>query len=285
MYSRASRRTGEERGRPVRQHSAGGGKDVARGDRLLERAGHRRGADRGLSRAPVHSGFYGPGTSLRLDLPGGEHVEAIRGRKFPIVGSGGGIWSFVHIEDAAEATAIAVERGAPGVYNIVDDQPAAVRDWLPEAARALGGSARCGCRGGSADHGRRGGDGDDDGGPRRLEREGKARARLDASPSEPRRLARGGGLSGLGRQGLDQLAQLVRSRDRRQDRQRDPAGDELVQAARICSGLPRMNMSSISSQARLARRALGPWPPTPRTSRRWPRGGRASGRTRRTPGR
>ena len=79
------------------------------------------------------------GTSLRLDLPGGEHVEAIRGRKFPIVGGGGGIWSFVHIEDAAEATAIAVERGVPGVYNIVDDQPAAVRDWLPEAARALGG--------------------------------------------------------------------------------------------------------------------------------------------------
>ena len=86
-----------------------------------------------------YGGFYGPGTSLRLDPPGGEHVEAIRGRKFPIVGSGGGIWSFVHIEDAAEATAIAVERGAPGVYNIVDDHPAAVRDWLPAAARALGG--------------------------------------------------------------------------------------------------------------------------------------------------
>jgi nucleoside-diphosphate-sugar epimerase len=85
-----------------------------------------------------YGGFYGPGTSLQLDPPAGEQVEAIRGRKFPIVGGGGGVWSFVHIEDAAEATAIAIERGAPGIYNIVDDQPAAVRDWLPEFARQLG---------------------------------------------------------------------------------------------------------------------------------------------------
>jgi nucleoside-diphosphate-sugar epimerase len=85
-----------------------------------------------------YGGFYGPGTSLQLDPPSGEHVEAIRGRKFPIVGSGGGIWSFVHIEDAAEATTIAIERGEPGIYNVVDDDPAAVRDWLPEAARELG---------------------------------------------------------------------------------------------------------------------------------------------------
>lgn len=97
-----------------------------------------------LGAAPIaglalrYGGFYGPGTSLELDPPGGEHVEAIRGRKFPIVGNGCGIWSFVHIEDAAEATAIAVERGEPGVYNVVDDDPAAVRDWLPEAARELG---------------------------------------------------------------------------------------------------------------------------------------------------
>ena len=85
-----------------------------------------------------YGGFYGPGTSLQLDPPGGEHVEAIRHRKFPIVGGGTGIWSFVHIEDAAEATAIAVERGAPGVYNVVDDNPSAVKEWLPEAARELG---------------------------------------------------------------------------------------------------------------------------------------------------
>jgi nucleoside-diphosphate-sugar epimerase len=85
-----------------------------------------------------YGGFDGPGTSLQFDPPAGEQTEAIRGRKFPIVGSGAGILSFVHIEDAAEATAIAVERGAPGVYNVVDDNPAPVRDWLPEAARELG---------------------------------------------------------------------------------------------------------------------------------------------------
>jgi nucleoside-diphosphate-sugar epimerase len=85
-----------------------------------------------------YGGFYGPGTSLQLDPPAGEQIEAIRDRKFPIVGDGSGILSFIHIEDAAEATAIAVERGAPGVYNVVDDNPAPVRDWLPEAARRLG---------------------------------------------------------------------------------------------------------------------------------------------------
>jgi nucleoside-diphosphate-sugar epimerase len=85
-----------------------------------------------------YGGFYGPGTSLQLDPPAGEHVEAIRGRKFPMVGNGEGVWSFVHIADAAEATAIAIERGKPGIYNVVDDNPAAVKDWLPEAARKLG---------------------------------------------------------------------------------------------------------------------------------------------------
>ncbi len=85
-----------------------------------------------------YGGFYGPGTSFQWDPPAGEQTEAIRDRKFPIVGGGTGILSFIHIEDAAEATAIAVERGAPGVYNIVDDDPAPVHDWLPEAARELG---------------------------------------------------------------------------------------------------------------------------------------------------
>ena len=84
-----------------------------------------------------YGGFYGPGTSITLE-PEGEHVEAIRKRKFPIVGDGGGVWSFVHIADAAEATAIAIERGTPGVYNVVDDEPSPVRDWLPEVAAALG---------------------------------------------------------------------------------------------------------------------------------------------------
>ena len=84
-----------------------------------------------------YGGFYGPGTSLSLD-PVGEHVEAIRKRRFPIVGDGAGVWSFVHIADAAEATVAAVERGGAGTLNVVDDDPAAVRAWLPYAAETLG---------------------------------------------------------------------------------------------------------------------------------------------------
>jgi nucleoside-diphosphate-sugar epimerase len=83
-----------------------------------------------------YGGFYGPGTSL--DGGAGEYAELIRRRRFPVVGDGGGVWSFVHIEDAAEATALAVERGRPGIYNVVDDEPAPVREWLPHLARALG---------------------------------------------------------------------------------------------------------------------------------------------------
>jgi nucleoside-diphosphate-sugar epimerase len=84
-----------------------------------------------------YGGFYGPGTSLGPD--GGEHTETIRRRRFPVVGKGGGVWSFVHIEDAAEATVAAVERGRRGIYNIVDDDPAAVAEWLPAVAAAVGG--------------------------------------------------------------------------------------------------------------------------------------------------
>ena len=83
-----------------------------------------------------YGGFYGPGTSLSAE--GGEQVKQIRERKVPVVGDGGGIWSFVHIEDAADATAAAVTRGRPGIYNIVDDDPAPVAEWLPAAASAVG---------------------------------------------------------------------------------------------------------------------------------------------------
>ena len=82
-----------------------------------------------------YGSLYGPGTSIAGD---GDIVEMVRGRRMPIVGGGTGIWSFVHIEDAAAATAAAVERGSPGVYNIVDDDPARVSVWLPELARAVG---------------------------------------------------------------------------------------------------------------------------------------------------
>jgi nucleoside-diphosphate-sugar epimerase len=82
-----------------------------------------------------YGNFYGPGTSM---APDGEHFEMIGKRKFPVVGSGAGVWSFIHIEDAAEATAAAIERGNRGIYNIVDDEPAAVAEWLPVLASALG---------------------------------------------------------------------------------------------------------------------------------------------------
>jgi nucleoside-diphosphate-sugar epimerase len=84
-----------------------------------------------------YGGFYGPGTAISLD-PDAQMAAPIRKRRFPIVGGGGGVWSHVHIEDAAAATAIAVERGQPGIYNVVDDEPAPVREWLPVLASALG---------------------------------------------------------------------------------------------------------------------------------------------------
>jgi nucleoside-diphosphate-sugar epimerase len=83
-----------------------------------------------------YGGFYGPGTSISL-APDAVMAGPIRKRRFPIVGDGGGVWSHVHIEDAAAATAVAVERGHPGVYNVVDDDPAPVREWLPALASAL----------------------------------------------------------------------------------------------------------------------------------------------------
>jgi nucleoside-diphosphate-sugar epimerase len=82
-----------------------------------------------------YGAFYGPGTSL---APGEEQFELIRRRRFPLVGDGGGVWSFIHIADAAEATVAAVEHGMRGVYNVVDDDPAPVAEWLPELARTLG---------------------------------------------------------------------------------------------------------------------------------------------------
>ncbi|WP_255474534.1 NAD(P)-dependent oxidoreductase [Micromonospora sp. AMSO31t] len=82
-----------------------------------------------------YGAFYGPGTSMG---PGSEQLEMIRKRRFPVVGDGGGVWSFVHIADAAEATVAAVENGGRGVYNIVDDDPAPVAEWLPELAAMLG---------------------------------------------------------------------------------------------------------------------------------------------------
>jgi nucleoside-diphosphate-sugar epimerase len=79
--------------------------------------------------------LYGPGTSM---APGEEQFELVRRRKFPLVGDGGGVWSFIHIADAAEATVAAIEHGTRGVYNVVDDDPATVAEWLPALAAELG---------------------------------------------------------------------------------------------------------------------------------------------------
>jgi nucleoside-diphosphate-sugar epimerase len=84
-----------------------------------------------------YGGFYGPGTSVTSD-PHAEMVEPILKRKFPVIGNGSGVWSFVHIGDAAAATVAAIERGEPGIYNVVDDEPAPVREWLPALASAIG---------------------------------------------------------------------------------------------------------------------------------------------------
>jgi nucleoside-diphosphate-sugar epimerase len=82
-----------------------------------------------------YGGFYGPGTSLG---EGGVYLHAVRRRQFPIVAGGMGVWSFVHIDDAAAATLAAIESGRTGVYNIVDDDPAPVAEWLPMLATAIG---------------------------------------------------------------------------------------------------------------------------------------------------
>jgi nucleoside-diphosphate-sugar epimerase len=79
--------------------------------------------------------LYGPGTHYDH---GGQQAEEAKRRRFPVVGRGTGVFSFLHTEDAAAATVAAVEQGAPGTYNVVDDEPAPLREWLPVYAEALG---------------------------------------------------------------------------------------------------------------------------------------------------
>jgi nucleoside-diphosphate-sugar epimerase len=79
--------------------------------------------------------FYGPGTYY---APNGHLGREVIRRRFPIVGPGTGTFSFLHVEDAAGATVAALDRGAPGIYNVVDDEPAPLHDWLPVYAEALG---------------------------------------------------------------------------------------------------------------------------------------------------
>jgi nucleoside-diphosphate-sugar epimerase len=77
-----------------------------------------------------YGAFYGPGTGMD---------EWFRKRRFPLVGDGGAVWSFIHVADAAEATVAAVEHGTRGIYNVVDDDPAPVAEWLPALTRMLSG--------------------------------------------------------------------------------------------------------------------------------------------------
>lgn len=123
---------------PVDEHPPKQMRSGIRAIRHLERA--VTGAD-GIDGVVLrYGGFYGPGTSFGLG-PEGTMLEAIRERKVPVLGDGGGVWSFIHIEDAADATVDAIEGDGRGIYNIVDDEPATVAQWLPAAAAAVGAPA------------------------------------------------------------------------------------------------------------------------------------------------
>ena len=82
-----------------------------------------------------YGAFYGPGTNMAA---GSAQMELVLKRRYPVVGNGGGVWSFIHVADAADATAAAIEHGSRGVYNVVDDDPASVSEWLPALAHKLG---------------------------------------------------------------------------------------------------------------------------------------------------
>ncbi|MFL5620948.1 MAG: NAD-dependent epimerase/dehydratase family protein [Gemmatimonadaceae bacterium] len=93
--------------------------------------------ERAVTEAPLtgivlrYGSFYGPGASDTL-------VDMVRKRMMPVIGSGSGIWSWIHVDDAAAATVAALERGEPGIYHVADDEPAPVAEWLPYLAQAIG---------------------------------------------------------------------------------------------------------------------------------------------------
>jgi 2-alkyl-3-oxoalkanoate reductase len=123
----------KEEDAPLLEDAPGGFGEGARVLREMERA--VVGAE-GLEGLVLRYGFfYGPGTYYASD---GSSAEDVRKRKQPIVGKGTGTFSFIHVDDAADATVAAVEQGAPGVYNVVDDDPAPLREWLPGYAEAVG---------------------------------------------------------------------------------------------------------------------------------------------------
>ena len=131
-----------------------------------------------------YGGFYGDVDAM---------VTAVRKRQFPLIGDGGGMMSFIHLEDAAVATVLALDAEGPAIFNITDDEPAPMRDWLPALAAALGAKPPLSRSrlGGPPVHGQDADD--DDRGQGRVEREGHEGARLDPALPQlahwlPRRL-------------------------------------------------------------------------------------------------
>lgn len=101
--------------------------------RHVEEAVLRAGWTRGI--VLRYGAFYGPGTNM---APGGDQSELVRKRQYPIIGNGAGVWSFIHVADAADATVAALERGNAGIFNVADDDPAPMGEWLPSFAESLG---------------------------------------------------------------------------------------------------------------------------------------------------
>lgn len=93
-----------------------------------------------------YGAFYGPGTWY---APDGDIAHQVRRRRFPLVGSGEGVISWIHMQDAAAATVLALEGAVPEVYNVVDDEPVAYREWLPSTHGCWAQSCHCTCRHGS----------------------------------------------------------------------------------------------------------------------------------------
>jgi nucleoside-diphosphate-sugar epimerase len=90
----------------------------------------------GLEGVVLRFGFwYGPRTGF---APGGVYHRMVEKRRYPVVGRGSGVFSFVHVGDVARATVLALDAGEPGVYNVTDDDPAPMREWLPAYAEAIG---------------------------------------------------------------------------------------------------------------------------------------------------
>jgi nucleoside-diphosphate-sugar epimerase len=108
---------------------------VAAGAREITELEHRLLGNPNMEGIALRYGFfYGTGTWFN---PDGDVARQVRQQQFPIIGNGEGVWSWLHIEDAADATIAAAERGNPGIYLIADDQPLPVREWLPAFAQWL----------------------------------------------------------------------------------------------------------------------------------------------------